>query len=112
MLACCVDTIGEENDSLTSANAIEFLVYHHVDRVVKLGAVTWPCLANRVLQAVALAGEVSQNPYLVVKGNYHHAVVRVQLVDKSNCGILDLFQFETRRAACVDHQDHAEGFID
>ena len=112
MLAGCVHTIREENNRLASSNMIKFLVYDHVDCFVEFSAVARSCLANRVLQSAAVAGELGENSYLVIERDHHHAIVPVQLIDKSNRGILDLLQFETRRAACVDHQDHIEGFID
>ena len=98
-----VHAVGKKHDRFASFDARQFAFDDIINRFVERSSVAEPRLQNRVAENVAIARRPAQNVNLFVERKDDDLVVAPQLIDESDCRILNFADLKLRRVADIEH---------
>src|SRR6266496_1072852 len=87
------------------------LFENHIDRVIEPCPTSCACPPNRSHDSTPIGSRFGQDIDSIVERDNHHTIGRLQLINKSNGRVLDIFESEMRGAARINQHHHGEGLI-
>src|SRR5690606_2718970 len=102
--AGCVHTVSEQNHRLSPFYLSEPVIDREVYGLVQACTSRDLGLSYRSVDRLAVARWLTQEVYFFVERNDRHSVLRAQLIDKLDRGILDVVGFELGRVAHIEDQ--------